>query len=168
MKEHQEKIEKAAAILAKYEVGKNLSFLIDDAYRHGVEGVEWDRNFKATDVPEGDRVQRFTYDGKTFELVAVQKRLTGDGDEYWSDFTLAVNGQTVLTTVLQTYNHEWTSREVSISAILLKQVKLGEWMEDIQVVCKRCRENWAKISKQIEEERLAEKASQIDLGKYGD
>jgi hypothetical protein len=57
---------------------------------------------------------------------------------------------------------------VSISAILLKQVKLGEWMEDIQVVCKRCRENWAKISKQIEEERLAEKASQIDLGKYGD
>ncbi|RWC46104.1 MAG: hypothetical protein EOS55_18310 [Mesorhizobium sp.] len=169
MDEHKEKIAKAAAVLAKYDVGKNLTFLVDDAYRHGVEGVEWDHNFKPKDVPNGDRVQRFTYNGKTFELIAANKHLTWDGEEYWSDFTLAIDGETVLTTVLQTsYGGEWTSREVSISTVLLKQVKLGDWMEELQVVCERCRENWNQIQKRMEEERLAKQASGIDLGKYGD
>ncbi|MBZ9940166.1 hypothetical protein LB533_03505 [Mesorhizobium sp. BR1-1-13] len=168
MDEHKEKIAKAAAILEKYDVGKNLTFLIDGAYRHGVDGVEWDPNFKPKDVPGGDRVQRFTYDGKTFELLAVNKRATWDGEEYWSDFALVIDNETVLTTVLQTsIGGEWTTREVSVSSVLLKLVKLGDWMEELQVVCERCRENWKQIEQRLEEERLAKRASNIDLGKYG-
>lgn len=169
MDEHKEKIAKAAAILEKYDVGKNLTFLVDRAYRRGVDGVEWDETFKAKDVPGGDRVQRFTYNGKTFELIAVNKRLTWGGEEHWSDFTLIIDGETVLTTVLKTSDDgEWTARRISTSSTLLKQVKLGDWMEDLRVVCERCRENWKQIQERMEEERLAKQASGIDLGKYGD
>jgi hypothetical protein len=65
----KEKIKKASEILVKYGVGKNLSFLIGDAYKHGVEGVEWDLSVKASSIKDCYKFYKFTYSGREFDAM---------------------------------------------------------------------------------------------------
>lgn len=161
----KEKIKKASEILTKYGVGKNLTFLIDDAYKHGVEGVGWDLSVKANSIPKCHKLYIFTYGGRRFELAALNKRSTYDGDEDWSDFTLKVDDEIVLTTIMSTSYGEWSVNEVNTS-VLLKQVKLGDWMKDLEAVCQRSRERWSEVEKKMDEEKAAKLASDINLGEY--
>lgn len=164
--DNKEKIAKASEILTKYDVGKNLTFLIDDAYKHGVEGVEWNFEVRASSIPMCYKLQNFVFSGHRFEILAMNKHATYDGEEDWSDFTLKVDDEIVLTTVLCTHHGEWSSNEVSVSPILLKQVKLGDWMKDLGVVCERSRKRWAEVKSRMDEEKAAKLASNIDLGDF--
>ena len=161
----KEKIKKASAILDKYEVGKNISFLIDDACRHGVEGVEWDAAAKASLIPNCYKLYRFTYGGRRFQIAAMNNRLTVHGDEHWSDLTLTIDGEVVLGTVLSApVKVDWAVHQVNTD--MLTQVKLGDWMKDLAEICVRSRRAAAELKRRADERKAATLASEIDLGEY--
>ncbi len=161
-----EKIAKACEILKRYNVAKNLTFIFQNSYV-STEDLAWDKSVDISSIPKGDKIFCFTFEGKYFQLLTVNKRLTHDGEEQWSDFSLNANGAEVLKTVMRHTLSDWgTDVTVEISPILLKSARLGPWMEDIQRVRDKLEAQIMAIRKEREQKVLKQKADDIDLGNY--
>lgn len=162
----QQKIAKACEILGRYNVGKNLSFIYNNCFP-ALDDLTWDKSVNVSSATKGEKIVAFFLEDVHFQLLTENKRGTFDGTEEWSDFTLSVDREAVLRSIMRHSCGEWgSSGNLDISPLFLKSARLGPWMDAIQYAHDKLEAQIATLRKEREERDLKDKSDQIDLGNY--